>query len=262
MYIRIVKKDGDYQTEGDYINLPPNFKFEKQAFQYNWKMENKSFQNGSVVLGDGTLKSYKLELSGRLMSDDEESVTSKISNITGFCTQEENLPLRFYVIGEDKNKLSFYDGVYLEKADRNMTIYDSVEKISMSFLIPSPLRKTEEVFTNTFENVASGDVISVNVGGDFKVYPTISVTALAANSSFSLTNQSDSYLQFAVNDPSFIIGDVIVADTENNTLEKNDVNNIQYLQNAFLRLFTGENKITYKGQNNVDITISYRELLR
>ena len=204
---------------------------------------NRSYASGGVNVADGFPEARNITVSGELRDDSLAGLETKKRALFFACMKGGKLK-----VSDDSVSR------YIDVRDPSFSItygdYRTEIKVTITFLCENPLWVDTTLTTDT-EVVAGNASLTVDLtGSDFLVFPVIEIEndQAADNPAIRMTQQSDGSMVFEYNDASFVIGDTLVIDCENGTVQRNGNDSIACFDPArFFRLQPMSNTITYEG---------------
>lgn len=240
-------------SNGNTYNFPYDFWISDDDFALSSNIKNIAFGAGGRNTADNFPIARSITIEGALRADTLAELETKKrafykAVLKGGQLYVSDDTVTRYITVSNANISSSYQGDYrLEKP------------CTIDFICEYPFWEDATETTATFSN---STLTIDNSGSDFILLPTIEITADQGFDipSLSITNTTDGSMVFSYTDPGFVQGDVLIINSKDGTVKKNNNDAIEYYSPAvFLRLIAASNIFQYSG-NDATIKIKYRKV--
>ncbi len=242
-------------ADGNFYVFPITFFLTGDPFQVRSSINELVYAHGGRETADRFVNSRQVTIAGELSEDSAASFETEYRAFMKAIMKGGKLKVT-------TDSIPRYIEVSMPSVDSEWLHFPDYKRIDVTFNADFPFWQDEDETTYT-KVVAGDDSLTVDLTGcDHIVMPLIEIDAdQGANvPNVKFTNADDGGLTLQYDNPSFVIGDVLVIDSSEGTIERNGNDAIEFLvAGAFLRLQPLSNVIAYEGAA-CTIKVKYRKV--
>jgi phage-related protein len=242
-------------ADGNFYIFPVTFFMNSDPFAVRSSIKDLVYAHGGRQTADKFVSMRRLSISGELSEASADLFETEYRALMKAAMRGGKLRV-------PTDSVPRYIEVSAPSIDSEWLHFQDYKRIDITFNVEFPFWQDNDETTYT-KVVAGDDTLTIDLtGSDHIVMPTIEIDADQGVDvpSVKFTNMDDGGLTLQYDNAAFIIGDVLIMDSSEGTIERNGNSAIEFLvSGAFIRLQPISNVINYEGAA-CTIKIKYRKV--